>query len=337
MLKFRKIFKLSSFMLILLFVIISQSACGAKVKTSKTEFYLNTSCTIDIYDKTESEGNEIISALFAECDKYEKLLSRTISTSDIGKINAAKGETTTVSQETAKLIEDALKVGEETNGDFDISVGQLSDLWNFTSDSPKVPSADSIFKALGSVGYKNVTLNGNDVTISNENTHLDLGAVAKGYIADKLADLAKKKGVTSGIINLGGNVVAIGAKPDGSPWKIGIELPYSGQSQVIGFVEIKDKTVVTSGIYERFFEEDGVKYHHVIDPKTGYPKKTDIVSVSILSDKGNSKLCDLYSTSCLLLGKEKAIEFMKDKAGFEYCIIDSDNNIITSDYFNLQK
>lgn len=332
----KKLTKISLFIVILFFVIITQSCGVSNEVTKRTGFYLNTSCTIEIHQMDKDKAEKIITDTFNLCQEYENQMSRTIEGSDIRKVNTSDGSPVEVNKETLELIEKSLSISKATDGDFDITVGLLSDLWNFTGENPKVPDKASLDEALSSVGYGNIVVDGNKISIKNKRAHLDLGAVAKGYIADKLVEYMEENGVESGILNLGGNIVTIGKK-QGKDWKIGIELPYSHQTDIIGRVEVADKTIVTSGVFERYFEENGVEYHHVIDPKTGYPKNTDVVLVSIMSDKGNSVYCDLYSTTCLLLGKEKAKEFMKDKKGFEYCIVDTDNNITTSSGFNLIK
>lgn len=316
-------------------LIITQSDKLFKEPVSKTDFYLNTTCTIEIHDMNKKDAEELIDKAFGKCGYYEGLLSRTIKTSDIYKINHANGEAVTVDPETADVINEGLKKSKESNGSFDITVGKLTDLWNFSGENPKVPDKQDIEKALATVGYEKVHIHENQVQLTDKNTWLDLGAIAKGYIADRVSQYLISQGVTSGIVNLGGNIVTIGNKEDDTPWNIGLETPYTDKNEILGSIKLKDKTLVTSGIYERHFEENGKDYHHVLNPKTGYPYKTNIVSVSILSKLGNSSDCDGYSTVCLTLGKEKAIQFMKDKKDFEYCIVDTDGNITKSDGFNL--
>lgn len=317
-------------------LIITQVSCKTNEPTSDTEFMLDTFCTIEIHDMDSDEASEIIDAAFDECKRYENLFSRTKEGTDIYKINHAEGKPVEVSDETAELIRTSLELCQQTDGLFDISIGHITDLWNFKDEeNPQLPDDADIKKHLPSVDYRNITIEGNTVTVSDPDTWLDLGSIAKGYIADKLSSFMVDKGVTSGIVNLGGNIVAIGEKENGKSWNIGLETPYSDRTEILGSVEMKDQTVATSGTYERHFEIDGVEYHHVLDSDTGYPKDTDILSVSIKSDIGNSTLCDGYSTTCLLLGKEKAIQFMSDKKGYEYCITDMDGNITQSDGFDL--
>lgn len=330
-------FKKTAGLLLSILLIISQVGCTSSEPVSKTDFYLNTTCTIEIRGMAEDEASEIIDNAFAECGRYEGLFSRTLENTDISKVNNANGQKVTVSPETAGLIMQGLTLAEETDGLFDITVGQLTDLWNFSAAEPKVPADDKIKETLPTIGYEGVHLHETTVQLDDGETWLDLGAIAKGYIADRLVEFLEDQGVTCGIVNLGGNIVTIGTKEDGSKWNIGLEAPYSDRQEMIGGIEMEDMTVVTSGTYERYIEKDGKKYHHILDPETGYPVDSDIISVSISSKKGNSGLCDGYSTVCLLLGREKAEEFMKDKDGFEYCIVDTKGKIYQSENFNLQQ
>ncbi|MEG0919132.1 MAG: FAD:protein FMN transferase [Anaerovoracaceae bacterium] len=319
-------------------VIITQVSCSSNEPVSKTGFYLNTNCQIDILDKSKSQGEEIIDGAFKLIGELENQLSRTVESSDIYKINHAKGKPVEVKDETVKLIKQGVKISEETNGEFDITVGKLTELWGFSDPEPKKPADKDIKKAAATVGYKNIKIQGNKVSLTNPDTWLDLGATAKGYIADRASEYVESKGVKSAVINLGGNIVTIGRKTDGDkPWKIGIEAPYSDRKEIVGAVQMEDQTVVTSGTYERFFEENGKKYHHILDTKTGYPVDSDITAISILSKKGNSGMSDVLSTTSLLLGKERAIKFIEKQEGFEYMIIDSQGKTTQSAGFNMEK
>lgn len=321
--------------IICIILIITQADKFFKEPVSKTDFYLNTSCTIEIHGMSKNNASELIDKAFVKCGYYEGLLSRTIKSSDIYKLNHANGQKVTVDPETAEVLREGLKKSKESGGSFDITVGRLTDLWNFSGSNPKVPSKKAIKKAVSTIGYENVHIHENQVQLANKNTWIDLGAIAKGYIADRVSEYLIANGVKSGIVNLGGNIVTIGSKDGDKPWNIGLETPYSQRKDILGSIKLKNQTLVTSGVYERHFEENGKDYHHVLNPKTGYPYDTDIVSISILSKLGNSYACDGYSTVCLALGKEKAIKFMKDKKDFEYCIVDTDGNITKSSGFDL--
>lgn len=334
-------FRLIAIALLAILMIITQTGCGNK-EASKTDFCLNTTCTITIYGDADEDSEEILEEAFEKIAGYEQLLSRTVNGSDVYNINNSGGAPVKVSDDTVAVIEDGLMMGDISQGKFDITVGRLSEMWNFTGDAPKVPQQTDIEEAVAHVNYKNIEVDGNTVTLSDPDADIDLGGIAKGYIADRIEELLTDKGVESAIINLGGNVVVIGSKDGGKPWKVGIERPYSDRTQLMGAVEAKDATLVTSGIYERKFEENGVLYHHVLDPATGYPADTDLESVTIMAKKGNSVFCDGLSTTCLMLGSEKAQALIEQlqkkypKMGLEAAFIDKADNMVQTEGMNIQ-
>ena len=340
-----RLFRIIAAVLLTAVIIIPQTGCGGKEPVSGSEFCLDTSCEITIYDMegmSEDKAAGIIDQAFAEIREYENMLSRTVEGSDVYRINHADGKSTEVSAETLDVIRTGLLMAELSGGKFDITVGALTDLWKFTSDNPSVPEDQEIRKALETVGYENITMKGNEVGLSDSETRIDLGGVAKGYIADKTGEYMEAQGVTKAIINLGGNITAIGEKEEDTPWTIGIERPYSDRSEIVGSIKVSDKTVVTSGIYERQFVEDGVRYHHVLDPQTGYPAETDLEAVTITAVKGNSGFCDSLSTACLILGKEKAhrlvlkLQDEYPQMEIEAAFIDKKDNIAQTDGMNLE-
>ena len=340
-----RLFRIIAAVLLTAVIIIPQTGCGGKEPVSGSEFCLDTSCEITIYDMegmSEDKAAGIIDQAFAEIREYENMLSRTVEGSDVYRINHADGKSTEVSAETLDVIRTGLLMAELSGGKFDITVGALTDLWKFTSDNPSVPEDQEIRKALETVGYENITMKGNEVGLSDSETRIDLGGVAKGYIADKTGEYMEAQGVTKAIINLGGNITAIGEKEEDTPWTIGIERPYSDRSEIVGSIKVSDKTVVTSGIYERQFVEDGVRYHHVLDPQTGYPAETDLEAVTITAVKGNSGFCDSLSTACLILGKEKAhrlvlkLQDEYPQMEIEAAFIDKNDNIAQTDGMNLE-
>lgn len=292
--------------LILLLTIIPQTGCGNHEPVSGSDVYLDTQCDITVFGMKETKAEEIISGAFEQIAEDESHLSRTIEGSDVDRVNHAKGKPVSVDPRVAEAISAGLDAGDYSDGDFDITIGRVTALWDFKSDDPKVPPADEIKEAVATVDYRDVDINNNEVTLKNPQAELDLGGIAKGFVADRTADYLEAQGVTSGIVNLGGNVVAIGAKEDDSPFVIGVERPYSDRTEIIGSIPASDQTVVTSGIYERKFEQDGKLYHHILDPETGYPAETDLEAVTIVADKGNSCFCDGLSTSCLMAGLEGA-------------------------------
>ncbi|MBQ8303640.1 MAG: FAD:protein FMN transferase [Clostridia bacterium] len=262
----------------------------------------------------ECERSVLLEAI-SLCEHYENLLSRIKEGSDVYKINSSENSVT-VSEETALIIKTALKYCEQSEGLYDITITPVSSLWNFNEEI--LPEAEKISEALKKVDYKKIQLEGNRVNANG--AQIDLGSVAKGYIADKLREFFENKGVKNAIINLGGNVYVLGDKYT----RVGIQKPFSGGT--VGRVEMKNLSAVTSGTYQRCFTKDGAFYHHILDPKTGYPKNTDLDSVTIIGE--SSMLCDIMSTVCLLSGSQKAEEFIKD-AGLSAVLIFKNGQIKT--------
>ncbi len=301
---------------VLIFTNFSACASSETGKITKNDFVLNTVATITLYD---SKDETLIDECFDLCRHYESLFSRTDENSEIYKLNHR--EISEVSDETAELISEGLYYSKLSDGAFDITIAPLSSLWNFTSDSPAVPSAKDIESARKKIDYTAVTVSGNTVTFSNNYTAIDLGAIAKGYIADKVEALLVSSGVERAIINLGGNVMCIGGKTATEGFKIGIQYPFKEGS--IASVSVSGLSVVTSGIYERYFEQDGTLYHHILNPKTGYPYYSGLLSVTIIGE--NSGICDALSTACFALGKDAGTALIESMDGL-YAIF------ITDDY-----
>ncbi|MDD2972206.1 MAG: FAD:protein FMN transferase [Lachnospiraceae bacterium] len=296
---------------------------------SKTGFYFDTVISITLYDQSKEA---LIDDAFQECDRYEHLLSRTLEGSDIWNINHSQGNPVTVAPETASLISTSLSYCDITNGAIDITLAPLSDLWNFSSDAPKhIPVDDAVKNCLKNVDYHAVTVSGNTVTLSNPNAAIDLGFIAKGYIADQLKTYLLAHGVTSGIINLGGNVLTIGDKPDHSTYQIGIQKPFDSRNTPIVTVPVSDSSMVSSGVYERYFEENGKLYHHILDPFTGYPYENHLLGVSILSH--TSVEGDGLSTSCFVLGLDKGMELIESLDHVEALFITDDYELHYSSGF----
>ena len=294
-------------------------------------FYLDTVCMIDIYETgdglDESKAKEIIDEAFILCGEYEDLLSRTRKGSDIYRINHAGGKSVVCDERTVELIKKGIYYGELSEGLFDISIGRLTGLWDFHTEDPAVPAKEALDEAVEHVDYRKIRINEDtrEVMLEDPEMMLDPGGLAKGYIADRISEYLKKNGVTSAVISLGGNVVCIGSKVlngEKTPFKVGIETPYSDMSQITKTLELTGETAVTSGVYERFFEENGKKYHHILNPTDGYPADTDLLSATITAKEGNSCDCDALSTICLMLGKSRAEEFMESMAGFDVYLIE---------------
>ena len=309
---------------------------------------LNTAVQITIYD---SQDKALLNDCLALCDKYELIFSRTNEKSELYKLNHRKdvsdgdfgtdGPTTPcpvsgtadtwhISEDLAALLSEGLDITRESDGAFDIAIAPLTSLWDFTAEDPEVPDDAAIQKALPLCSSDGVTIDGQDITLPSDDIQFDVGAIAKGYIADRLKDFLIKKGVKSAIINLGGNVLCIGSKPDGTPFKIGIQKPVADRNETEAVMDITGKSVVSSGIYERCFKQDGKLYHHILNPQTGYPYDNGLISVTIISDQSVDG--DALSTTCFALGLEDGLKFA-EKKGVQAVFITEDYELHYTDGF----
>ena len=286
---------------------------------------------MDTYMKLTAYGDNAEAALSMAEDKItelEKLFSVTSGASDIGRINISGGVPTEVSNETSELISRSKMLSEKTDGAVDITVYPLVREWGFTTGNYTVLSSEKIEELLQITGFSDISVNGNTVTIP-ENFQLDLGSGAKGYAGEKAAEIIRASGVSSAILNLGGNIQTVGEKPDGSPWKVAVTDPHS-PSDIICTVSVRDKAVVTSGNYQRYFiGEDGRKYCHIIDPKTGRPVDNGLASVTVIGDSGTD--CDLLSTALFVMGEEQAVKFIKENSEFDMLLVTEDGRVIITE------
>lgn len=309
---------------------------------------LNTAVQITIYD---SQDKALLDDCLALCDKYELVFSRTNEKSELYKLNHRKdtsdkdpntdrqttpypvsgtADTWHISEDLAALLSEGLDITRESDGAFDIAIAPLTSLWDFTAEDPKVPDDAAIQKALPLCSSDGVTIDGQDITLPSDDIQFDVGAIAKGYIADRLKDFLVKKSVKSAIINLGGNVLCIGSKPDGTPFKIGIQKPFADRNETEAVMDITGKSVVSSGIYERCFKQGGKLYHHILNPKTGYPYDNSLISVTIISDQSVDG--DALSTTCFALGLEDGLKFA-EKKGVQAVFITEDYKLHYTDGF----
>lgn len=288
---------------------------------AKSDFFFNTIVEIQLNDSTDES---LIDACFALGDRFEHYFSRTLEGSDVYRINHALGAPVDVHPETAALIRAGIEYGKLSGGAFDITIGALSDLWDIPNNQDTVPSQADIARALDTVGYEKIKIEGRTVTLSDPDTMLDLGGIAKGYAADQMKAYLNENGVHEGFINLGGNVLTLGEKKEG-PYRIGIQTPFDENGAVITTVEIQDQSVVTSGRYERYFEKDGHIYHHILNPADGYPYESGLNGVTIISD--SSMEGDALSTICFALGMEKSRELLSSMPEIDAVFIDEDNRL----------
>ena len=289
------------------------AGCGRNSvrEASGTGTYFDTVIDIRIYD---TEADKLLQACFDECARLEDILSAHQESSELFAVNHRTEQTITVSEDLAACIEQGLLYGDLSDGAFDITILPLRELWDFESEDPSVPKQEAIEDALANVDYRKVHLNGTTLTFDDPSTQIDLGGIAKGYISARLKEYLQSQGCTSALINLGGNVSAIGAKPDGSKWVVGIQEPYADRGTVFDTLEIDGGSVISSGTYERYFTVGDVSYHHILDPATGYPVQTDLQQVTVVGD--DDVRGDAFSTIGILIGREAA-EKLAEQQGWE--------------------
>ena len=297
-----------------------------------TAFKLNTVVKVTIYD---SQDEKILQDALALCDKYEKIFSRTRTDSEIyllneGKLPQEDGDYI-LSEECAELIGKGLYYSELSGGAFDITIEPLSSLWDFTSGEKQIPDPQTLVEAQKHVGYEKVELKGNKIRFQEDGMGLELGAIAKGYIADKIKEFLISEGIESAVIDLGGNVLCIGTRPDGEAFRVGIQKPFADRNETVATAGIRDRSVVSSGIYERYFEKDGKLYHHILNPKSGYPYENGLTAVTILSDESVDG--DGLSTVCFALGLEKGLELINSLPDTQAVFITEDGELHYSEHF----
>ena len=301
------------------------SSCSSVKPITLTSFALDTVCQIMVYKEADRPAAQKALELLK---KYESIFSRTREDAELYKLNHSEGKVFTASDELYNLIRDALSFSELSGGAFDITLGAVSDLYHFSESDPVLPEVSDLKEALLHTGYRHVhLLDNHEILIDDPACQIDLGAIAKGYIADRLKESLVTDGVESALISLGGNLLAIGQKPDKKPFVLGIRYPDKTSQEVIKSLEVTDASLVTSGTYERSFEKDGQLYHHILDPKTGTPVRNGFLSCSILSE--TSETADALSTLCFILGPETSAELLTNFPGTHAWFIAEDLTIIS--------
>lgn len=297
-------------------------------KESAELFAMDTIIDITVYDKEPSklleEARELV-------ETYENMFSVNSPDSDVAKLNSAQGKPIAVSPETYELIQKSIEISKRTEGLFDISIYPLVRAWGFTTESYRVPDEKERAKICKVIDSGKIQLLENETVCLPEGMQIDLGGIAKGYVSQKLVEHFRDKGAAAAVISLGGNVQTYGKKPDGTLFTVGITNPQDGSS-VLGTIEVGEKAVITSGSYQRYFEKDGVTYHHIMDKRTGAPAESDLTSVTILSDNGES--ADSLATALFVMGKEKAIAFDEKNEDVQCILIDKENQVWTSEGVN---
>lgn len=304
----------------------NSSADAPIQEATRDVFAMDTYMTVRAYgEMAESAVEDAVS----EIQRLDRLLSSENEESEIYKVNRQGGGT--LSEDSGYLVERALEISRETEGAFDIAIYPVAEAWGFMSKEYHVPTAEELGVLLPLTNWENITYDSENKQISfaQEGMKIDLGGIAKGYTSSRIMDIFKEYGMTSGLVNLGGNAQVLGTKPDGNLWKVAIQDPYD-ENGYLGILNVADKAVITSGGYERYFEEEGITYHHIIDPATGYPADSGLVSVSIVSDDGT--LADGLSTSLFIMGKEKAEAFWRQhKEEFDMVLMTEEKELYVTE------
>ncbi len=310
---------------------VTASSDTANTPTSKDIFAMDTVMTVTAYGSSDAVENAV-----AEIERLDALLSISSDTGEIAPIN--QNGSGKISDELAALLQKALDIGKDTDGAFDCTILPVMQLWGFTTQNYAVPNADTLAKTLSLVNYQAVQINADNVVTLPTGAGLDLGGIAKGYASDRVMQVFQADGVTSGIVSLGGNVQTLGTKPDGSLWNVAVQDP-NNLEDYVGVIATSDKAIITSGGYQRYFDQDGVRYHHIIDPQTGYPAQSGLLSATIVSASGT--LADGLSTAMFIMGLDKASTYWRaHKADFDAVFITNNGDVYVTaglqDCFTMQ-
>lgn len=311
--------KLKYFFAVLILAAVSSCGSAPEKEASRELFAMDTIISIKAYGQRSEEA---VNAAAERLTELEARFSVTDENSDIGILN--KLGTASVSDDTAYVVSEALNVCESTDGALDITIYPVLREWGFTTGNMHVPTNEAVRSALEKTGYGDISVSGNTITLP-EGYMLDLGSCAKGYSGDEMLAVMSELGVTSALVNLGGNVQALGSKPDGTEWSVGIANPFS-PNELLGVLQIHDKSVITSGGYQRYFTDDsGNVYIHILDPHTGYPADSGLVSVTVIGDRGI--MCDALSTSLFVMGKERAVGYWREEGGFDMVLVTDEGTV----------
>jgi len=325
LLRNKRSLRIIPFILVLSFVFIG---CGVQNEQTQAEqeehttgiFAMDTYITLTAYGaqaETALKHSEI------KIKELESLWSVTDESSEIYRVNHNGGTAVEVSTVTAEILDFTIKMAEQTNGTLDPTIYPVLAAWGFTTGTYRIPAENELSELLQHIDYEKISIEGNSITLPDR-MQIDLGAVGKGYAGDIISELMKEQGVSSALLDIGGNIQMIGAKTDGSKWRLGIKSAFGDGNY--GVLEAEDCAAITSGGYERYFTgTDGQRYWHIIDPDTGYPADSGLISVLIVAKEG--KLCDALSTAIFVMGLEDAENYWKEKGGFEMLLVTEENEI----------
>lgn len=321
-------------------LLIGLTACGSQAASGETSesvqvFAMDTIMNITAYGQRAGEALQTAAEKLTALDRE---LSRTNPDSAVSQMNEAAGEPVKVSSTVSGLLQAAQEYSVATGGALDITIAPIADAWGFTKEEKHVPKQETLDQLLGGVGMNHVRVEGESACVDVP-AQIDLGAIAKGYASDLMEECLREYKITRGLVELGGNLFLLGGKENGSAWRAGIKDP-NHIEQICGVLSLKDAYVITSGGYQRNFEENGVVYHHIIDPTTGYPAQSGLISVTVVapangsdydgSRPGNGAMCDAFSTALFVMGEEKALNFWRNSGyDFELVLVTEDGRVVT--------
>ena len=312
----------------LMFALLAGCSNTPSEPRTETELVLGTTVTMRIYEGATDAAFERAFDRVEEIEERMSTNTTDYSSTELIEVNKHAGERPVeVSEDTFYVVKQALRYSEMTSGAFDVTIGPLVDLWGIGTEYAAVPSEEEIENILPKVDYTKVRIDEDAQTIflPEEGMGLDVGGIAKGYAAEEVARIFREEGIEHALLDFGGNILAMGVKPDGSKWKIGIQNPQEDRGEFLGIVEDEAMTVVTSGDYERFFEKDGVRYHHIIDSGTGRPARTGLSSVTIITEDSTS--ADALSTAAYAMGIERGVELIESLDGVEAAFVTKESGV----------
>lgn len=308
------------------FLIILLSGCEKKEEAKTAEIYaMDTVMKLTVYGEEKEEAVKEARKLI---QKYDALWSSDGKNSDIRKINESAGEFVAVAPETYELLQKSIAISEMTEGAFDVSIEPVVSLWGFDNKDYRIPDETKRKKAVQYVDYRKILLREPNQIKIEKGMKIGVGGIAKGYTSNKLMETFRSMKVSAAIVSLGGNVETFGEKSSGGLFRVGITNPLSSDL-LLGTIELTDKAVITSGNYERYFEKDGVRYHHIMDRKTAAPAENDLASVTVIGEDGT--MCDGLSTALFVMGKERALAFQKEHTEYDIILVTKNGDVISTE------
>ncbi len=307
------------------------SGCPSPSPVTESRLMLGTSITISLHDKAPRSIFEEIWTLVQDIESRMSINATAYDTTELMQINRSSGQQgVKVSDDTLEVIKEGIRIGHLSDGAFDITIAPLVSLWQIGQDAPAIPGEEEISAILPLIEYSKIQIDSEgQVFLPHEGMGIDLGGVAKGYAAGKIAELLKSRGISHALLDFGGDIAAVGSKPNGSPWRIGIQDPAANRGILLGIIEIADQSVVTSGVYERYFFLDGIRYHHILDPDQGYPVRNGLTSVTVITK--DPATADALSTAAFVLGLEKGTTLIASINDTEAIFVYEDKQVFLTD------